>query len=88
MKEKKIVPAAAADACRAGGQKLSKRSAWKAVRPMMTNMTSTLSLTSTMTVLTFADSLAPRISSSVHRKTRTIAGSSQPLGVTVDGIGE
>src|SRR5262245_17636285 len=36
--------------------------------------TSTPSLISTMTVLTFADSLAPRISSMVHRKMRMTAG--------------
>ena len=33
---------------------------------MTTNITSTPSLMSTMTVLTVADSLAPRISSTVH----------------------
>ena len=38
------------------------------------NSTSTPSLISTMTALTFADSLAPRISSSVHSTIRITAG--------------
>ena len=44
MKEKKIVPAAAVMPAEPAAQKLSKRSAWKAVRPMMTKRMRTLEL--------------------------------------------
>ena len=88
MKEKKIVPAAALMPADPDAQKLSKRSAWNAVSPITMNITSTPSLMSTMTVLTRADSLAPRISSSVHIATRTIAGRlTRPL-VPSYGMGE
>ena len=45
-----------------------------AVNEMTTNMASTPSLISTMIALTFADSLAPRISSSAHNQIRKTAG--------------
>ena len=77
-----------ADARRAGRKKLSKRSASNAVSPMMMNITRTLSLMSTMIVLTLADSLAPRISSSVHRPTSTIAGRLTRPFVPSYGMGE
>ena len=74
MKEKKIVPAAALTpaapaprSCRTGRSRTR-------VSPMTMNSTSTASLMITMTVLTLADSLAPRSSSRLHRKTSTIAG--------------
>jgi hypothetical protein len=68
---------------------LSNRSAWNAVSPITMNSTSTLSLMSTMTVLTLADSLAPRISSSVHRTTSTIAGRfTRPVVPSSYGMGE
>ena len=44
------------------------------VIPTTTNSASTPSLTSTITALTFADSLAPRMSSSAHATTSTTAG--------------
>ena len=74
MKEKKIVPAAALMPADPDAKKLSKRSASNAVSPIKMNITRTVSLMSTMIVLTLADSLAPRISSSVHKATSTIAG--------------
>ena len=74
MKEKKIVAAAALMPAAPVSQKSSKWSALNAVKPMTTNSISTLSLISTMTVLTRADSLAPRISSTMHISTSTTAG--------------
>ena len=89
MKEKKIVPAAALMPADPDAKKLSKRSASNAVSPMTMNSTRTLSLMSTMIVLTLADSLAPRISSSVHRTTRTMAGRlTRPVVPSSTGMGE
>ena len=56
MNEKKMVPAAALTPEKPDAKKLSKWSAWNAVRPMTTNSTSTPSLISTMIALTRADS--------------------------------
>ena len=84
-----MVPAAAVMPADPDAQKLSNRSAWNAESPMTMNRPRTLSLMSTMTVLTLADSLAPRISRSVHRKTRTMAGRfTSPVVPSSTGMGE
>ena len=83
------MPAAAVMPADPAAQKLSNRSAWKAVRPITMNRPRTLSLISTMTVLTFADSLAPRMSSRVHKNTSTIAGRfTRPVVPSSTGMGE
>ena len=74
MKEKKIVPAAAPTPAAPKGAKSAKWLASKAVKAMIENITNTDSLITTMTAFTLADSLAPRISSSMHRPTRITAG--------------
>ena len=74
MKEKKIVPAAALMPAGPASQKPLKWSASKAVMPMTTNISSTVSLIITMIVFTRADSLAPRMSSTMHISTSTTAG--------------
>jgi hypothetical protein len=58
------------------------------VKAITANITSTESLMMTMTVLTFADSLAPRISSSAHRPTSVMAGRLTMPGWTSQGAAE
>ena len=73
MNEKKITPAAPLMPA-AWPKKLSKWSALKAESPITMNSTSTPSLMHTMIALIVADSAAPRMSSSMHRPTSTMAG--------------
>src|SRR4051794_14232032 len=56
------------------GAKSERLSEFQPLSPTTMNSASTPSLIRTITALTFADSLAPRISSSVQSTTRTIAG--------------
>src|ERR671915_11695 len=56
------------------GAKSDRLSEFQPVTPTTTKSTSTPILISTMAALTLADSLAPRISSSVHSTTSAIAG--------------
>ena len=89
MNEKKIVAAAALMPDAPESQKFEKWSALKAVSPMITNIISTPSLMITMTVLTIADSLAPRISRIVHIRISTTAGRLiRPVVLSSYGIGE
>lgn len=89
MNEKKIVAAAALTPAGPAAQKLSNRSAWKAVKAMTTNISSTPSLIRTMIVLARADSVTPRISSSMHRNTSTTAGRlMMPVTLSSNGMGE
>jgi hypothetical protein len=74
MKEKKMTPAAAATPPAPNGAKSARLSASKAVRAMTMNIASTASLITTMIAFVRADSLAPRISSSMHSPTSTTAG--------------
>ena len=74
MKEKKIVPAAAVIPPLPEPMKLLKWSPCHAVNAITEKMSSTPSLMRTMIVLTRADSVAPRSSRSMHRRTRTTAG--------------
>ena len=71
MNEKKIVPAAVATPATPKGANPAKLSASKAVSAMTMNIASTTSLITTMIALSWADSLAPRISRSMHSPTRT-----------------
>ena len=89
MNEKKIVAAAALIPAAPAPQKSSKWSPLNAVNPMITNSISTASLMITMTVLTSADSLAPRISSIMHISTSTTAGRLiSPVTLSSYGMGE
>src|SRR5919108_3044378 len=56
------------------GVKSDRLSEFQPLTPTTTNRMSTPILVRTIAALTFADSLAPRRSSSVHSTTRTIAG--------------
>ncbi len=60
------MPAAAPMPATPNGANSANRSVSKAVKAMTANITSTPSLMITMTALTFADSLAPRMSSRAH----------------------
>ena len=65
------------------GAKSRRWSASNAVKAMTTNTTSTPSLIITMTALTLADSLAPRISSNAHITISTTAGRFRSAGLCV-----
>ena len=69
-----MMPAALVMPCRPNGAKSERWSEFQPWMPMATNSSSTPILIITMTALTFADSLAPRISSSAHSTIRTTAG--------------
>ena len=69
-----MMPAAEVIPSTPNGAKSDRLSESQPVTPTTMNSTSTPSLISTMTALTFADSLAPRISSSAHSTIRTTAG--------------
>ena len=69
-----MVLAAAAMPAEPESQKPAKWSVLNAVNAITTNRSSTPSLMSTMIVLTKADSLAPRISSSAHMRMRIDGG--------------
>ena len=69
-----MVPAAAVTPPTPEPKKLLKWSPLKAVMAMTTKSTSTASLMMTMIALIRADSVAPRSSSSMHKKTSTTAG--------------
>src|SRR3954452_21380645 len=69
-----MIPAADVIPDTPNGAKSERLSEFQPLTPTTTNSASTPSLIRTITALTFADSLAPRISSSVHRTTRTMAG--------------
>ncbi len=93
MKVKKIVLAAAVIPAKPACQKSAKWSVVNAVNAMRTNIASTQSLMITMTVLTVADSLAPRISNSAHMTISTMAGRltmpglSLPHGAAISACG-
>src|SRR5215208_5540532 len=69
-----MIPAAPVIPANPNGAKLAKLSLVQPNRPTTMNRTNTPSLISTITALTVADSLAPRISSSAHNPTSTTAG--------------
>jgi hypothetical protein len=69
-----MMPAAELIPSKPKGAKSERLSESQPVTPTATNSSSTPSLIATITVLTVADSLAPRISSSMQRKIRTTAG--------------
>src|SRR3954454_13066118 len=69
-----MIPAAEVMPPSPNGVKSDRLSELQPCTPSTTNRTSTPILIITIAALTFADSLAPRISSSVHRPTRTTAG--------------
>ncbi|SKT92244.1 Uncharacterised protein [Mycobacteroides abscessus subsp. abscessus] len=71
---KKIVPAAAPIPLTPNGAKSEKLPAWNAVNAMIANTERTASLSSTMTVLTSADSLVPRMSRIAHMMMSRTAG--------------
>jgi hypothetical protein len=85
MNEKKIMLAAVVMPAMPLSQKPWKWSALNAVSAMMMNIPSTPSLISTMIVLTKADSLAPRISSSMHITISKTAGRLTMPGVSSQG---
>ncbi len=74
MKEKKMVPAAVATPAAPSGAKSAKWLDWNAVKAMIENITSTVSLMTTMIALTLADSLAPRISRNMQSTVKITAG--------------
>ncbi len=74
MKVKKMELAARVMPPKPLSQKPAKWSVLNAVNATATNKPSTHSLRITITVLTAADSLAPRISRSAHMMMRTMAG--------------
>ena len=74
MKEKKIVPAAVPIAALPSGAKSVKLAPLNAVNEITTNISSTASLITTMIAFNRADSLAPRMSSSMQSPTRITAG--------------
>ena len=88
MKEKKIVPAAAPIPETPNGAKSLRLPESNAVKPMTMNMPSTDSLMMTMTVLTAADSLAPRISNSAQSAIRMTAGRLSTPGLSSHGACE
>ena len=69
-----MIPAAAAIPSTPNGVKSDRLSESQPVAPTTMNSTSTPILISTMIALTFADSLAPRISSDAHSRIRITAG--------------
>src|SRR4051794_21880942 len=69
-----MMPAADQTPCTPNGAKSDRLSACQPCSPSTTNSVRTPSLISTMTAFTFADSLAPRMSSSVHSTIRMTAG--------------
>ena len=69
-----MMPAADHTPLTPNGAKSDRLSEFQPCRPSTTNSASTPSLISTMTAFTFADSLAPRISSSVQSTIRMTAG--------------
>ena len=83
-----MVPAAEPIPATPRGAKSAKRSVSNAVNAITANITSTPSLISTITVLTLADSLAPRISSIAHMLTRNTAGRLMMPGVVSHGAAE
>src|SRR3981081_2383131 len=85
MSDKKIRLAAVVMPSMPLSQKPWKWSALNAVSAMMMNIDSTPSLISTMTVITAAASLAPRISSSMHIATSKAAGRLTMPGVASHG---
>jgi len=74
MYEKKMPPVAARMPVAPMGAKSARLLVFQPVMPTATNMTSTAILMITITALTVADSLAPRISSIMHSPTSTMAG--------------
>ena len=82
------MPAAALTPAAPNGAKSANRSVWNAVNAITANITSTPSLMTTMMLLTLADSLAPRISSSAHSMTRTRAGRFTTPGSASQGAPE
>ena len=83
-----MVPAAALMPATPKGAKLANRSVLNAENAITANITSTPSLMMTMTVLTAADSLAPRTSNSAHSATTTAAGTLKTPGVESQGAAE
>src|SRR5680860_1386720 len=69
-----MIPAAAVTPLKPNGAKSARLSESQPWIPSRMNITRTPILISTMIALVLADSLAPRISSSVHRKIRMTAG--------------
>jgi hypothetical protein len=74
MKEKKMIPAAAVIPWIPKGAKSARLLEFQPKRPMTMNKIRMEILISTMTVFTFADSLAPRISSNVQSAIKITAG--------------
>jgi hypothetical protein len=69
-----MMPAAEVIPLRPNGAKSDRLSEFQPDTPTATNSTSTASLIITIAALTFADSLAPRMSNDAHSTTRTMAG--------------
>src|SRR5215212_8571814 len=69
-----MIPAAEVMPSTPNGVKSDRLSEFQPVTPTTTNRTSTPTLISTMIALTFADSLAPRSSSTTHSQIRITAG--------------
>ena len=85
MKVKKMVAAPAVIPAKPAFQNPAKWSVVNAVKAIATNNASTPNLMITMTVLTVADSLAPRISSSAHMTIKSMAGRLTMPGVSPNG---
>lgn len=88
MNEKKIVPAAAPIPATPNGAKSRRFPELNAVNPMMTNISRTDSLMITMTALTAADSLAPRMSRKAHMVISTTAGRFSTPGLSSKGAAD